>query len=655
MPTDSRGRPLYEPGAVAVKLHADAAPAAKALPRRFGIPPLDRVARRLGAVRIEPMFPGAAVKSRAGLPDLSRVYRVSLPQSADVRRAAVLLARDPAVEYAEPILRHYLHEVPDDPDYSLQSFWRQILAEEAWDVHKGEDGAEVVIGISDSGVAWRHEDLVDNIWQNLEEDADGDGSVIEQNGDSWILDPGDLDGIDNDGNGYVDDLVGWNFLNDGGGEDNDPDDPDSHGTHVAGLAAARTNNGVGVASISWNVKLMATSAANEASGDAIERGLSSVVYLAQNGADIINMSWGSGTYSQVQQDVMEYARGLGSLLVSSAGNESSDELHYPSSLPGVVSVASVGSTDRLALYSNRGLGVDIAAPGGDGLRGLRSTIPTGYGSKQGTSMASPVVAGVLALVKSQHPGWSNDRLVEQVLGTAENIDELNPQFAGEIGHGRVDAANAVSGVPSTATPELQLLVEDVEIVDDTGDGSIEAGEGAQLRLTLRNFNHLAGSQNLVLELASANPAIQVVDGTASTPIGPDESRELTQTFEIRAADNAPSGLYELSVSVTASDATISPISGLTLPSLVVANGGVLVWEGAAGLTFSGRYLADELVERGFEVLYLVGELPRGFGGFDAAFLSFGNAGLIERDEAEATVAIGDRAWCVEPFLALTDE
>jgi subtilisin family serine protease len=653
VPTDSRGRPLYEQGSVAVKLRPGVAPLTKALPARFGIPDLDDAALRLGASRVEPMFPRATA-TKSSHSGLFRIYRVVLPRDVDVRRAAAELGRSEFVEYAEPIVRQYAHEVPDDPDYALQSFWRQIEAEEAWDVHKGEDGAEVVIGISDSGVAWRHEDLVDNIWRNLGEDADGDGEVIEMDGGNWVFDPDDVNGVDDDGNGYVDDFVGWNFLNDDGGEDNDPVDPSGHGTHVAGLAAARTDNGVGVASISWNVKLMATSAANQDSEDLIERPLSGVIYLAQNGADIINMSWGGETYSQVYQDVMEYAHGLGSLLVSSAGNESSDELAYPSSLPGVVSVAAVGSTDRLASYSNHGLGVDIAAPGGDGLRGLRSTVPTGYSTKQGTSMASPIAAGVFALVKSQHPGWSNDRLVEQVLGTALAIDDINPEYVGEIGYGRVDAANAVSGTPTTATPELQLMVEDVRVDDATGDGSIEAGESAQLRVSLRNFNHLAGSQNLVLELHSANAAIQIVDGAVSASIGPDQSLEIEDAFVVVAGENAPSGLYELSITASASDVTISPISDLMLPKLVVANGGVLVWEGADGETFSGRYLADELVARGYEVLYLAGEFPSGLGGFDAVFLSFGNAGIdnpdLELDYLSARLDADWKVAAIESYL-----
>ncbi|MCU0234274.1 MAG: S8 family serine peptidase, partial [Thermoanaerobaculales bacterium] len=628
---DDRGRPLYEPGVVAVKLRAEAAAAAKVLPRRFGLPELDAAMRRLGVTRVEPMFRPRVAKARPDLPDLSRVYRVELPAGADVARAARLLARDEAVAYAEPVVLHYADLTPNDPSYSQQSFWQQIESEAAWDVHKGQDGAEVVIGISDSGVAWRHEDLVDNIHRNLGEDADRDGVVVVQEGGAWVFDPGDLNGVDDDGNGYVDDFVGWNFLNDQGGQDNDPDDPESHGTHVAGLAAARTDNGIGVASISWNVKLLPTSASNSSSDGSIERGLASVVYLAENGADVINMSWGSSVTSQLQREVMAYAQGLGSLLVTSAGNERTSSLQYPSALPGVLSVAAVNSTDRLTSYSNFGLSVDVAAPGGDGLRGLRSTIPSGYGSKQGTSMASPIVAGVFALVKSLHPQWSNQRLIEQVLGTAAEIDGLNAGFEGQLGHGRVDAFSAVDGSPSSDPPELRLQVMAVTVADDTGDGSLEPGEGAALRVTLRNFNQLGGSQSLALRLVSDSPFVDVLEAEVLTPIGADEELELAAPFTIEVAAGAPSGLYELRLSAEAGDAGVSAASELELPPLVVANGGVLVWEGAEGRTFSGRYLADELAARGYDVLSLVGDFPSGLVGFDAVFLSFGNAGLDDPD------------------------
>jgi serine protease len=648
IPTDDQGRPLYQTGIVAVKLRSDAAPASgKALPHRFGISSLDVVSDELGVRRVEPMIRSRLSKARPDLPDLSRIYRVTLSDGVDVRRAALLFGSDPSVAYAEPIVAHYLDETPNDPDFDRQWFLDSIMAEAAWDVHKGEDGAEVVVGISDTGVAWRHEDLVENIYQNLGEDADGDGKVLEESGGSWVFDPDDNNGIDDDGNGFTDDFVGWNFFNDDGGQDNDPDDPASHGTHVAGLAAARTDNAIGISSISWNVKILPTSAASVNSGDAISRGLSSVVYLAENGADIINMSWGSDSTSELQQDVMEYARGLGSLLVAAAGNESTSDLHYPSALPGMVSVASVGKTDRLALYSNFGISVDVLAPGGAGFNSIRSTIPpSNYGDKEGTSMASPVVAGVFALVKSLYPTWSNEELIQQVLGTADSVDDLNVNFVGLIGEGRVNAFRALTDQPATSTPELRLDVVGMEVLDDTGDGSLEAGEGAEILLTLRNYSHLAGSDAVTLTLQTESPFVDVIDASVTTGVTPDMEAELPSTFSIQVAPDAPSGLVSFTLSAETSDATISPHSTLDLPQILIVGGGLLVWEGAeGGATFSGQFLRDELVSRGFSVTYVSGEFPTGLIGFDGAFLSFGNAGLDS--DGPPFAARLDAAWKVD--------
>ena len=629
IPTDSKGRPLYQAGMVAVKLRSDAAPvAAKALPLRFGTSSLDAVSDQLGVLRVEPMFRSQFSKTRPGLPDLSRIYRVTLAEEVDVRRAALLFGRDPSVEYAEPIPVYYLHETPNDPLFSIQWHLTAIEAEGAWDVHKGEDGAEVVVGISDTGVAWRHEDLVDNIFQNLGEDADGDGTVIEESGDTWIFDPGDVNGVDDDGNGYPDDFIGWDFFNDDELEDNDPDDPGSHGTHVAGLAAGRTDNGVGISSISWNVKILPTSASNSDSGDSIDRGLATVVYLAENGADIINMSWGSETTSQFQRDVMEYARARGSLLVSSAGNESVADPEFPSSLPGVVSVASVGRSDRLASYSNFGISVDIASPGGAGTNGIRSTTPpNNYGNREGTSMASPLVAGTFALVKSLHPMWSNQQLIEQVLGTADSVDDLNVNFVGLMGEGRLNAFRALTDQPTTDDPELRLEVADAVVDDDNGNGSLEAGEGGEIIVTLRNYSHLASSAAVTLTLRTDSPYVEIIDDTVVAGVTRDMEAELPDTFSVRVVPEAPSGPIDLSLVAEASDASVSPHSELDL-TVFVAGGGLLVWEGAEGAaTYSGQYLRDALVSRGFDVTYVAGDFPPGLVGFDGVFLSFGNAGL----------------------------
>ncbi|MEO1589646.1 MAG: S8 family serine peptidase, partial [Bacteroidota bacterium] len=158
---------------------------------------------------------------------------------------------------------YFANSLPNDPMLEDQWFHnnqgqsggtlgKDIAMNQAWDVETGDQG--IVVGVLDSGIDWKHPDLIDNIWQNLAEDADGDGVVLVWNGSSWIFDPDDENGIDDDGNGYVDDFIGWDFVN---GDNNPMDDHESgHGTHVAGLIAASGNNGIGISGVAWNAQLM---------------------------------------------------------------------------------------------------------------------------------------------------------------------------------------------------------------------------------------------------------------------------------------------------------------------------------------------------------------------------------------------------------------
>ena len=622
--SDIHGRPMFEAGKVVVKLRPDAAPlATKAMSHRFGIASLDAISEELGVWQVAPMFRTHLSKARPDLPDLSRIYLVELPGEVDVRRAALLFGRSPLVEYAEPLPVYDLAATPDDPEFHRQRFLSRIGAEGAWDVHKGEDGAEVVVGMAETGVDWRHPDLAENIYQNLGEDFDGDGHVLERLGYSWIFDPGDVNGIDDDGNGYPDDFVGWNFCNDDGGEDNNPNDPDGHGTFTAGLVAARTNNATGIASISWNVKILPTSHMGG-------RGCSSAffksfVYLADNGADIIytgRLGSGAGSRGRLMREVAEYARGLGVVMFAPVGYMGNSLPVFPSALPGFVSVAGLAGAGTLMEYSNFGISVDIAAPGNK----ILSTEPEGgYGTATGTCSATAIAAGVFALVKSLHPDWSHERLIQQVLATADSIDDLNPGLEGQLGHGQVNAFRALTE-ELTPPPELRLEVQDVRFADDTGDGTMEDGEGAQVSLTLRNYSHMPGSQALTLRLTADSPFIDVVDSKVVIGVKPDSVEELTSAFSIRVDRRAPSGIYDLTLTAEAFDADISPISILDMRPLLVANGGLLVWEGFQRSSFSGRYLRDELQARDFEVTYGFGEFPGGMTGFDGVFLSFGGYG-----------------------------
>lgn len=356
------------------------------------------------------------------------------------------LKADPAIATIEREVRYRSQHVPNDPGFAEQ--WAlqntgqtggprslDLRAPDAWAYQTGSP--DITIAVVDAGIDWRHPDLIDNIWQNLAEDADGDGAVLVWNGTRWEFDPGDINGIDDDGNGYVDDFIGWDFVND----DNDPSDDHQfgHGTHVAGIIAARGNNGIGIAGVSWRSKLMPLKflAANGSgfTGDAI----AALQYARQMGADISNHSWGGGLYSQALGDELLLAQQAGMLCVAAAGNNfgnDNDEAPlYPASyeLDNLISVSASDPVDSLAPFANHGLNsVDLCAPG----YGIYSTLPGGrYGYLNGTSMAAPFVTGALALLMSQQPGLDMNQLRQRLLRSIRPRPGLRGTCATE---GRLD-------------------------------------------------------------------------------------------------------------------------------------------------------------------------------------------------------------------------
>ncbi|MBO6574467.1 MAG: S8 family serine peptidase [Rhodothermales bacterium] len=321
---------------------------------------------------------------------------------------------------------------PDDPSFSAQ--WQYNAANdadidlvEAWDLTTGSP--DVIVAVLDSGADLDHPDLVNNLWTN----------------------PGEIagNGIDDDNNGFVDDIHGWDFS-DG---DNSPQDVDGHGTHTAGTIAASTNNGVGVAGVAGGfdgggARVMPLKIFENALDDLIANAF---VYAADNGAVIASNSWGGGDQSSLIEDAINYfnqnAGGqgqpmVGGLVVFASGNDGSNDPSwgYPASLPSVMGVAASDQGDRIPNWSNYGSYVDISAPGA----GILSTVVNGYDTYDGTSMACPHVAGVAALVASYAPGMTAAQVRSILEQSADNIDSLNPSRVGQLGAGRLNAAAALA-------------------------------------------------------------------------------------------------------------------------------------------------------------------------------------------------------------------
>lgn len=352
--------------------------------------------------------------------ELQRTYLVEFSNYALVDQFVKDLESWKSITYAEKVPLDKKCLTPNDPSYGSQWGLSIIGAPTAWNYFS--TGSNIVIAIVDDAIERTHSDLSPNLWVN----------------------PGDpVGGGDQDGNGYVDDINGWDV----GSNDNNPNPPSSsydHGTHVAGISSARSNNSTGVASIGFSCKLMCVKSTTTPT--AITNGYDGIVYAAANGADVINMSWGGPTYTTTGQNVCNYAWNQGCILVAAAGNDGVSSQFYPAAMNNVISVAATTSTDAKASFSNYGSWIDISAPGNNI---YSTTVSNTYGNKSGTSMASPMVAGLVGLMWSLNPGMSKTDLINCLYSSATNINSVNPSYIGQLGAGRINAAAAMTCVSAT--------------------------------------------------------------------------------------------------------------------------------------------------------------------------------------------------------------
>ncbi|MGQ9626391.1 MAG: S8 family peptidase [Anaerolineae bacterium] len=359
------------------------------------------------------------------------VKRLSVPPGRELA-AIEILRQNPLVEFAEPNYLVRAALTPNDPDFYWQWGLTQINAPAAWDVTTGSGG--MTVAIVDSGLDLDHPDLAEKLWQN----------------------PGEIpgNGRDDDGNGKVDDFNGWRFYN-SGSEDNYVWDDCGHGSHVAGIAGASTNNGLGVAGLSWGARLMAVRILDASCWGYVYDVAQGIIYAADEGADVINLSlaW-YGSCTNTAQGAINHAYDKGSLVVAAAGNISG--YIYPAACENVFGVAATDSWDNH--YYNSGSHVDVSAPGVN----IYSTVPNDtYNYKSGTSMATPHVAGLAALVWPLYPDYTNDQLQKRIEQTA--VDLGSPGWDEYYGHGRIDAYQAVCRPDLAADPlELTFLADDDE-------------------------------------------------------------------------------------------------------------------------------------------------------------------------------------------------
>ncbi|MBF0442899.1 MAG: S8 family serine peptidase, partial [Oligoflexales bacterium] len=322
---------------------------------------------------------------------------------------------------------------PDDPDfgklYNMQNTGQtggtpgaDIKAVPAWELSRGSKN--VLVGIIDTGILYTHPDLSANYWENPGETGlDASGNDKRTNG------------IDDDSNGYIDDYRGWDFIN----NDNDPIDDHGHGSHCAGVIGAKGNNGIGIAGINWDVSLVALKVFNASGSTTTDALVSAIEYSNALGVNLTSNSWGGGQFSQVIHDAIKQASDKGILFIAASGNDGRDAdtyIHYPSGyeMENIISVAATDHNDKLADYSNFGVKtVDVAAPGSD----IYSTVLNdAYETMSGTSMATPHVAGLAALIKAKYPNATYIDIKNRILNNVDIISDLQGRI---LTGGRINA------------------------------------------------------------------------------------------------------------------------------------------------------------------------------------------------------------------------
>jgi len=634
----------YEPGKAAIKIQADAKSQVVPGVRSMGITSIDAKFHHLNIATVKPLFRAHPSKYRAGMPDLSLWWEVTFPAEIEVWGVCNLLSLDDHIEYAEPIYIDESFIVPDDPNYSLSTYFPFMQAPEAWDIHIGGGGAPVsVLAITDTGVNWKHPDLIDNIWQNLGEDANGNGYTIYYNGSAWVYDPGDLNGIDNDGNGFIDDLIGWDFmLNAVGDQHYDPWESSGHGTRVTGIAASRTANTLGTCSISWNTaKIMAISCTHPDAPSSIYRGYSAIVYAAENNADIINCSWGGTGYSQANQDAVDYAYGLGSIIVAAAGNSNNSIPLYPAGYRNVVAVAALQNSGAKSAISNFGAYIDVGAPNSS----VNTTNSTPYYTTHtsgATSYASPIAAGLAALMLSYHPTWTREQIIHRLIATCDPVNDVNPGRENMLGGGRLNAYRALTEVDPLIPQNLKLsLIKQLPPSDANGNKAVEPGETFSLNLLLMNNTFGVSSDDVTYTISTADPHLTILNNAHYGSIAAGDQIWLNNAFLIQAAPGAPSKVATLTLNISA-DKPIVLGNSYTI-SVLIHNGGVFIWEPVSnGRNLSGMFIRDYLNGQGYSTLHTT-FFPSSFHGFEAIYLCFGtvNSYITRFREVEMYYALRD--------------
>ena len=397
----------------------------------------------LAEADIVPLTNDALIEKLGSSADLmANIFVVRLPAAADVQETIRGLSDLPDIEYVQP--NHVLQldpavqtlcsDAPSDSLFAEQWALQIMRASQAWEITTG--APDVLIAVIDTGVQRDHPDLVDALWINRGEDLNLDGRA----------DAGDYNGSDDDGNGFIDDVIGWDFTDapnfpDGGDyrhRDNDPTDENGHGTAVTGVIVASADNGIGIAGLAYDCRVMNLRAGTSQGLLEEDDVASAILYAVAMGARVINMSFGDVVVSPMLRDVIAFAHRRNLVLVASAGNGTSNVPHYPSGFSETIAVGSTDAFDRLAVFSNYGATIDVVAPGVDI---WTTALNSRYGLFSGTSASAPYVAALAGLMISHEPTLNNETVRSRLQASAKDLGA--PGVDSFYGAGRIDAGAAL--------------------------------------------------------------------------------------------------------------------------------------------------------------------------------------------------------------------
>jgi subtilisin family serine protease len=607
-----------------------------AKPEEIGVKSLEKVNKKLEVEEFEEVIPDS--KKTKKNKEILDWYEVKLPgetrsvkgefneetgeiksdnpNSSFVQEAIFEFKKDPNVEAVEPDFKIEIVASPNDPYYSSSGSWGQsypdlwgmkkINMASAWDQTTGL--GSVIVADIDTGVDRNHEDLTANMWVNSAETPNN--------------------GVDDDNNGYIDDYYGWDFYND----DKNPMDDHGHGTHVAGTIAAVGNNAKGVVGVNWTSKIMALKFLGAGGSGYLSDGVAALEYAADMGAKVSSNSWGCICNSKAMDDAVKYEHDRGMVMVAAAGNNNGDAInHSPSSADRAISIAATDAYDRKASFSNWGEDIDVAAPGVDVLSTRATVNPMCTASRtvggkycraSGTSMATPHVAGLAALLWAEKPSLKNEE-VRQIIRTGA-VDLGSVGKDRYFGYGRINAAASMS---LTATRPLAPIITTPGSRTTIGGTSYEIYGGVP-GPNFANYTIEAGKGRLPsswTQLASSNS--QVNNGLLATV---DTSVVGDGAYIIRVTATDTSGkkyqfqVQDVQIDNQDDDPTVyifSPSSG----------------DAVAGLTYVYSSATDDIGVSKVE-FYVDGSLKGNFTNYSSTYYRYSWSTNSEADGSRSLVA-----------------